>query len=244
LEAILENIGYAQKNKSPICQDTGIPVVYIGLGSKAPVDPGIIGDAVAAGVRRASQDIPLRSNTVHPLTRKNSGDNTGKGVPVIDVEVLNGCDYLEITVLPKGAGSENMSRLCMLNPSDGVSGITRFVLESVASAGGNPCPPVIVGLGIGGTADMAAKLSKKALLRRIPSGNADIGVARLEKELLESINKLGVGPMGLGGDTTALAVHAGYAFCHTASLPVAVNLQCWANRRASARITEKKVRYI
>jgi len=137
-----------------------------------------------------------------------------------------------------------MSRLCMLNPSDGVSGITRFVLESVASAGGNPCPPVIVGLGIGGTADMAAKLSKKALLRRIPSGNADIGVARLEKELLESINKLGVGPMGLGGDTTALAVHAGYAFCHTASLPVAVNLQCWANRRASARITEKKVRYI
>ena len=244
LEAILDNVAYARKKGIPICQDTGIPVFYVGIGSNAQVDIGIIEEAIVAGVRNATREVPLRSNAVHPLTRKNSGDNTGAGVPVIEIEILKGKDYVEITVLPKGAGSENMTRLALLKPSEGISGIKRFVIESVAAAGGNPCPPIIIGVGIGGTADKAAKLSKKALLRDIPTKNKDASMSCLEKELLAEINQLGIGPMGLGGDTTALAVHIEYAFCHTASLPVAVNLQCWANRRATARIREKGTEYI
>jgi len=244
LANILDNIGYARKKGLPICQDTGIPVFYVGIGSLASVDTGIIEEAIAAGVRIATRNIPLRPNAVHPLTRKNSEDNTGAGFPVIEMEILKGKDYIEITVLPKGAGSENMSRLALLKPSEGTAGIKRFVIESVAAAGGNPCPPTIVGVGIGGTADKAVKLSKKALLRKIPSKNKDKDIACLEEELLSAINELGIGPMGLGGDTTALAVHAEYAFCHTASLPVAVNLQCWANRRASVRIHGNKAEFI
>jgi fumarate hydratase subunit alpha len=244
LAAIIDNVKYARKKGVPICQDTGIPVFYVGIGSNAKVDTGIIEDAIVEGVRIATECIPLRPNAVHPLTRKNSEDNTGAGVPVIVFEILTGKDYIEITVLPKGAGSENMSRLALLKPSDGIVGIKTFVIESVAAAGGNPCPPVIVGVGIGGTADKAVKLSKKALLRKISSRNKDEGIACLEEELLSSINKLGIGPMGLGGDTAALAVLAEYAFCHTASLPVAVNLQCWANRRASARIRGKRAEFI
>jgi len=244
LATILDNVEYARKKGIPLCQDTGIPVFYVGIGSKAKVDTGIIDEAIVEGVRIATKDIPLRSNAVHPLTRKNSGDNTGAGVPVIEIELLNGKDYLEITVLPKGAGSENMSSLALLKPSEGIAGLKRFVIESVASAGGNPCPPIIIGVGIGGTADKAMKLSKKALLRKIPSRNKDEDMACLEKEVLEAINQLRIGPMGLGGDTTALAVHVEYAFCHTASLPIAVNLQCWANRRASARIRENRIDYL
>ncbi len=244
LAEILKNIRYARKKGLPICQDTGIPIFYIGLGSKAQIDAGIIEEAVIGGVRKATKDVPLRPNAVHPLTRKNSGDNTGIGVPVLELEILKGKDYVEITVLPKGAGSENMSRLAMLKPSEGIAGLEKFVIESVAAAGGNACPPIIVGIGIGGTADKAMLLSKKALLRRIPSRNRDALVASLERDLLERINLLGIGPMGLGGDTTALAVNVEYAFCHTASLPVAVNLQCWANRRASARIFENRTEYV
>jgi fumarate hydratase subunit alpha len=244
LATILDNIRYARKKGIPICQDTGLPVFYVGIGSKAQVDLGMIEEAIVEGVRIATKSIPLRSNAVHPLSRRNSEDNTGAGVPVIEIELLKGRDYLEITVLPKGAGSENMSRLALLKPSDGIADIKRFVVESVAAAGGNPCPPVIVGVGIGGTADTAAKLSKKALLRDISSRNKDKDMACLEKELLCAINQLGIGPMGLGGDTTALEVNIEYAFCHTASLPVAVNLQCWANRRASARIREDRAEYI
>jgi fumarate hydratase subunit alpha len=244
LAAILDNAKYARNKDLPICQDTGIPVIYVGIGSKAVVDTGIIEEAIIEGVRAATKGIPLRSNAVHPLTRKNSGDNTGRGVPVIEIEFLKGKDYIEITVLPKGAGSENMSRICMLKPSEGIAGIKKFILESVAAAGGNPCPPTIVGVGIGGTADRAVKLSKKALLRKISSRNNDEEMAQLEKELLVDINRLGIGPIGLGGDTSALAVHIEYAYCHTASLPVAVNLQCWANRRASARIRENRTKYL
>ncbi len=243
LKAILDNVKYAKERSFPICQDTGLPVFYVGIGSLAKIDAGIIEEAVTEGLRKASLDIPLRSNAVHPLTRKNSGDNTGAGLPVIETAILKGKDFLEITVLPKGAGSENMSCFRMLKPSEGVKGLEKFVIESVAAAGGNPCPPIIVGLGIGGTADKAMALSKKALLRKIPSKNKDALVASLERDLFEKINLLGIGPMGLGGNTSALAVHAEYAFCHTASLPVAVNLQCWANRRASAKIFDKRTEY-
>jgi fumarate hydratase subunit alpha len=187
-------------------------------------------------VKVASKEIPLRPNIVHPISRKNSGDNTGAGVPVIEFEVLDGKDFIEISVLPKGAGSENMSALRMLNPSEGIVGIKKFVLDTVAAAGSNPCPPTIVGIGIGGTADRAMLLSKRALLRSLDSRNSDAAMAKLEKELLTDVNQLGIGPMGLGGKTTSLGVCVEYSFCHTASLPVAVNIQCWANRKAKARI--------
>jgi fumarate hydratase subunit alpha len=236
LKAILDNVALAGKKKVPMCQDTGVPVFFVGLGSKAKVDIGLVTDAIIEGVKVASKEIPLRPNIVHPLTRKNTGDNTGLGVPVIEFEVLDGKDYLEITVLPKGAGSENMSALRMLNPSEGIVGIKKFVLDTVAAAGSNPCPPTIVGVGIGGTADRAMLLSKRALLRPLGSSNSDTVMAKLEKELLGDINRLGIGPMGLGGKTTSLGVNVEYCFCHTASLPVAVNIQCWANRKASVRI--------
>jgi len=243
LKAILENIKYARAKAVPICQDTGLPVFYVKIGSRLEADLGAIDAAIVEGVRNATKKVPLRPNAVHPLTRKNSGDNTGTGVPVIEVELLQDADYLELTVLPKGAGSENMSSLRMLNPSEGIGGVKRFVLETVASAGGNSCPPTIIGVGIGGTADSAMSLSKKALLRRIGSRNADRGAAALEKGLLCDINGLGIGPMGLGGKTTALAVHIELAYCHTASLPVAVSMQCWANRRATARIYGNRVEF-
>ncbi len=244
LQAILDNIEYAKKNSKPLCQDTGLPVFYVKIGSRAKTDLGAIEEAIRQGVRDATGKVPLRPNAVHPLTRKNSGDNTGTGMPVVEFELLGGADYIEMTAFPKGAGSENMSALKMLTPSQGISGVKRFVLETVAAAGGNPCPPTIIGVGIGGTADESCRLSKKALLRPVGSRNSDKSVAALEKDLIDRINALGIGPMGLGGRTTSLAVHAEYAFCHTASLPVAVGIQCWANRRATARITEKKIVFL
>ncbi|MBN2250657.1 MAG: fumarate hydratase [Candidatus Altiarchaeota archaeon] len=244
LKAILDNVKNAKENSVPICQDTGLPAFYVGIGDGTGIDHRVLREGLVEGVRKATDTVPLRPNVVHPLTRKNSGDNTGTGFPAIDIELLEGKDYIEITAFPKGAGSENMSALKMLNPSDGVGGLKRFVMETVASAGGNPCPPTIVGVGIGGTADAAMRLSKKALLREIGSVNRDDVFAELERELLEDINKLGIGPMGLGGKTTALAVHMEYACCHTASLPVAVSMQCWAGRRAKARIYEKRVVYL
>ena len=236
LKAILNNVVLAGERKTPICQDTGLPVFFVGVGSKSKADLSVIEKGIVRGVRLASKTIPLRPNVVHPITRKNTGDNTGVGVPIVEFMSLPGKDYIEISVLPKGAGSENMSALKMLNPSEGVNGIKKFILETVAYAGSNPCPPTIIGVGIGGTADKAMKLSKKALLRRIDERNKDKLFAKLENELLSDINRLDVGPMGLGGKTTSLGVNIEFAFCHTASLPVAVNIQCWADRRATARI--------
>lgn len=241
LKAILDNVRYARENSIPMCQDTGLPVFYLRIGDGLEIDPVIRG--IREGVRKATEEIPLRPNVVHPLTRENSGDNTGIGVPVVDIGFLAGRDYLEITAFPKGAGSENMSAFRMLKPSEGVAGVKKFVLDTVVSAGGNPCPPTIVGVGIGGSAEGAMSLAKKALLRKINSRGSK-EVAGLEEELLREINKLGIGPMGLGGNTTALAVNIELAHCHTASLPVAVNLQCWANRRAGARIYGDRVEFL
>ena len=243
LKTILDNVRYARMNNIPMCQDTGVPVFYLRLGGGLEIDLNLIEESIRRGVKKATSRIPLRPNIVHPLTRENSGDNTGDGIPVIDIEFLGDKDYLELTVFPKGAGSENMSAFRMLNPSEGVEGVKGFVLDTVASAGGNPCPPTIVGVGIGGSAEGAMKLAKKALLRGI-NPHEDEGIAGLEGELLKEINKLGIGPMGLGGKTTSLAVNIELAYCHTASLPVAVNLQCWANRKASARIHVDGVEYI
>jgi fumarate hydratase subunit alpha len=225
LRNILENIALAGERQVPICQDTGVPVVYLTLPPDIPFTPAL-NDAVLEGVRRATASIPLRPNVVDPLTRENTNDNTGAGMPA--VHVIPG-DRLTVTVLPKGAGSENASRIGMLLPSQ-AKDIPKFVAETMLIAGGRPCPPVFLGVGIGGTFDMAAALAKEALL--LPVDTMD----DYEQELCNAVNALGIGPMGLGGDTTALAVKMKRAGCHTASLPVAVNVQCWACRRATVEV--------
>ncbi len=230
LRTILDNIDAADRLTVPMCQDTGIHVFFV----SGRITPDLE-EHIRAGTLRATNEIPLRPNAVHPLTRENPGTNVAEGLPHV-VFHPSSVDYTEITVMPKGAGSENMTALAMLTPSQGVKGVKKFILDTVVSAAGKPCPPTILGIGIGGTADEAMALSKKALLRPLDQKNADSSVAELESDLYEALNLTGIGPMGLGGDTTTLGVNIEIAYCHTASLPVAVNLQCWAGRRATARI--------
>lgn len=237
LGAIMENVKKAEHLGLPMCQDTGIPVFYV----KGKFDSSIAKE-ISEGVRRATTEIPLRPNTVDPISRKNQGDNLGPGMPIIHY-IPTDDDFTEITVLPKGAGSENMTRLGMLNPSDGIEGVKRFIINSVLDAGGRPCPPTIVGVGIGGTSDVCVEMAKEALLFPIDEENPDRELAVLEEELFMALNESGLGPMGLGGSTTSLRVRIMKASCHTASLPVAVNMGCWATRRASARITSNGVEY-
>ncbi|MFP4545909.1 MAG: fumarate hydratase [Methanomassiliicoccales archaeon] len=233
LEAILENVRVAEKEDVPICQDTGVPLVFLRGHCESMVEEG-----VRRGVEAATEEIPLRPNVVSPLDRENPGNNLGEGLPHIHWEPTEE-EFIELTVMPKGAGSENMSRLGMLKPSEGLEGIKSFVLDAVVEAGGKPCPPTIVGVGIGGTADLAAHMAKEALLRPLDSRNPDPRLAEFEEEMKAALNRTGIGPMGLGGETTVLGVRAKAASCHTASLPVAVCFQCWAARRASARISQE-----
>ncbi len=232
LKAILDNIELAKKGNTPMCQDTGVTIFYVTLpkGCKVDVEKGII-----EGVRRATKEVPLRPNAVHPITRKNPGDNVGNRMPYINWKVGDK-DYIEITVMTKGAGSENMSALAMLTPSAGLKGIKEFALSTLLRAGSNPCPPTIIGMGIGGSSDICMKLAKEALLRPLDKRHEDPEIAKLETDLFEAINMLGIGPMGLGGKTTMLGLNIEYAYCHTASLPVAINVQCWAGRRGNVRI--------
>lgn len=225
LKNILDNIKLAREQQSPMCQDTGLPIFFVELGNAKRPD---IEKAIVEGVGEATASVPLRPNVVDSLSRENTGDNTGVGIPQIHWGE-SGDEHTYITYMPKGAGSENASAQRMLNPNENVKD---FVLGVVKDAGGKPCPPIIVGVGIGGSMDASAKLAKEALLRPLDSRNPDDAYARLEDELLAEINKLGIGPMGLGGSTTALAVNVEHAACHTASLPVAVNIQCWAHRYA------------
>lgn len=237
LDAILENVRLAQSKSIPMCQDTGILSFRVKVG--CGTDVCSIMDAIRDGLIAATKEIPLRPNLVHPLSRKNTGNNVGGGIPEINFEFASGLGYVELSVYPKGAGSENMSSYRNLNPSEGVNGVKKFVLESVAKAGGNPCPPTIVGVGLGGSASIASSLAKKALYRRPVYGkNKDEKIAVLESELLDMINRLGIGPMGLGGKTTSLKVNIEAEYCHTGSLPVAVNISCWALRKASVRLYE------
>ncbi|MDI6708295.1 MAG: fumarate hydratase [Candidatus Thermoplasmatota archaeon] len=229
LKAIIENIKLAEELELPMCQDTGIIIFYV--TNPTPNTEKYL----VAGVREATKLVPLRPNAVDPLTRKNPGDNVGERMPYINYR-FSSDDFMEITAFPKGAGSENMSSLAMLTPAHGIKGIKEFILNTVLKAGSQPCPPTIVGVGIGGSADIAPKLAKEALLRAITTRHKDKEIAQLETELFEAINLLGIGPMGLGGKTTCLGVNIEYAYCHTASLPVAVNIQCWCARRATARI--------
>jgi len=225
LKAILENVEYAKAKGIPMCQDTGLPIIFVELGRELCLDFDLK-SAIIEGVAKATQEIPLRPNAVHPLTRENPGNNIGLHMPQIYVDIVEG-DELKIAVMPKGAGSENCSALKMMLPHD-VDKIKRFVVEVVKNAGGKPCPPIFIGLGIGSTFDGSAKLAKKALLRDVTKMN------EFELEILDAVNELGIGAMGMGGKFTALAVLCEIGYCHTASLPVAVNIQCWANRRAFA----------
>ncbi len=237
LKAILENVELARKQKKPICQDTGTQTFFVKLGVDFPYRD-IIEEAIIEGVRRATKNVPLRPNAVDPLTGKNSGDNTGNFVPPIHWEIFKG-DECFITAMPKGGGSENASVVKMLPPGAGIKGVKKFVLEWIASLGGDPCPPTTAGVGIGGSGNIAIDLAKKALLRKIGERNKNKEIAKIEEELLEAINSTGVGTMGLGGKTTVLDVHVEIAHRHPASLPVAVVLQCWANRRKSIKIDKE-----
>lgn len=222
---ILKNIREAERQGLPLCQDTGVPVVYLTIPTNIGFSE-LLYEAVREGIQKATREIPLRPNVVDPFTRKNSGDNTGEGMPAI--HVVPG-EQFTVTVLPKGAGAENVSRIVMLLPSE-KDQIERVVVETMLLAGGKPCPPVVLGIGIGGTFDGAAALAKESLLLPIDEMSA------FEQQLCDAVNRLGIGPMGLGGGTTALAVKVKTAGCHTASLPVAVNVQCWACRRATAEV--------
>lgn len=225
LANILTNIELAGRLRVPLCQDTGVPVVYLTLPPDIQLTEQLY-DAVAEGVRRATRQVPLRPNAVDPLTRRNTNDNTGAGMPAVHIKPGG---KFQVTILPKGAGAENMSRVAMLLPSQ-KDKIEEFVVETVCRAGARPCPPVVLGVGIGGTFDSCAALSKEALLLPIDE------MTEYEQRICDAVNGLGIGPMGLGGDVTALAVKVKTAACHTASLPVAVNVQCWANRHATVEV--------
>jgi fumarate hydratase subunit alpha len=234
LKAILDNIELAEKYQAPVCQDTGTIIFYVKAGAKAK-DLDKIEEALINATRRATKEVPLRPNSVDPFTQKNSGDNTGRYIPFLHWEIVPG-DSLELTVMTKGGGSENVCVTGMLVPGEGIKGLKKFVVDAVISAGAQPCPPNILGVAIGGGADIAMKLAKKTLLKPLNDPNQDPEIAKLEKEIFDAANMTGIGPMGLGGKTTVLGVHVDYAFRHPASFPAAVAFNCWAARRASARI--------
>jgi len=229
LDELINNAQIAAEKGMPVCQDTGMTVVFVELGQDLHIVGGYLTEAINEGVRRGYKKGYLRKSVVgSPFERVNTGDNTPA---IVHYDIVPG-DKLKIVVAPKGFGSENMSALKMLKPSDGIEGVKKFVVEVVDSAGPNPCPPVIVGVGVGGTMEKAALLAKRALLRPVGENNPDPFIRELEKELFKEINKLGIGPSGLGGRTTALAVNIETWATHIAGLPVAVNISCHATRHA------------
>ena len=233
IEAILKNIELAEEKSIPMCQDTGLPIIFVKLGK---VEVENLYEGIKKGVAKATSEVPLRPNVVDPITRKNSG-NVGDKVPIVDTELVD-TDYIEFTIMPKGFGSENNNALKMALPAEGIEGVKDFVVETALKAGGKPCPPIVVGVGIGGCSDMALKLGKKALLGKVGERNPDPTLAEMELECLERINKDGKGPMGLGGRTTALDVKILKMDTHTAGLPIGVVIQCWADRHATARLED------
>jgi len=233
LEKIITNAEIAVQSKMPICQDTGLAVLFVEIGQDVHIVGGDLRAAIEEGVRQAYADGFLRKSVCDPLTRKNTGDNTPA---IIHIDIVEG-DRLKIIAMPKGGGSENVSAAKMLTPAVGIDGIKKFVLETVDRAGANPCPPIMVGIGIGGSLEQACILAKKSLLRPVGEiNNKDERLAQVEKELFDSINKLGIGPAGLGGRVTALAVNVEMMPCHIASLPVAVNIQCHVARHKELTI--------
>jgi fumarate hydratase subunit alpha len=234
LSDILKNQEIARMNNVPICQDTGLAVIFLELGQDVRLVGGNLNEAINEGVRRGYVNGYLRKSAVDDpfIVRKNTGDNTPA---IIHTTIVPG-ENIKLILAPKGGGSENMSALAMLKPSDGINGIKKFVLDTVEKAGSNPCPPIIVGIGIGGTIDKTTLIAKQSLLRKVGEHNPNPKVAELEKELLEEINKLGIGPQGFGGRTTALAVNIETFPAHIASMPVAINIQCHVARHQEAII--------
>ncbi len=232
LKELIENARIAREEKVPICQDCGLAVVFIEIGQDVHITGDDLKEAINEGVRQGYMEGYLRKSACHPITRKNTGDNTPA---ILHLQIVPG-DKMKIIFAPKGGGSENMSRVDMLTPAVGIEGIKDFVIKRVRESGSNPCPPTIIGIGVGGTFERSAILAKKALLRNIGDRNPDLELAKIEGEILASINKLGIGPMGYGGDTTSLDVFLEIEPCHIASLPVAVNIQCHAARHKEAVI--------
>jgi len=237
------NIQVAEDNDNLLCQDTGIPIYNVFIGRKVQFDGWRLKQAIARGCERATREHPLRSSVVHPISRKNEHTSCGPGVPVIHFDFVDDDDRFEIEMIPKGSGSENNSFLRMAIPAEGLAAVKKFVIDSVVQAGGKTCPPTIVGVGVGGTSDLCVALAKKAATRPLGSHCADPLGAQLESELSEAVNKLGVGPQGLGGDSTSFAVHVELAATHITMNPVAVNMQCHSARRARARLSPGGIEY-
>jgi len=242
LGTMIRNISVAEDTNNLLCQDTGIPIYNVWLGRGVEVDGVALKEAIRRGCERATREHPLRSSVVHPITRKNEHTSCGRGIPVISVD-FSGEDALVIEMVPKGSGSENNSWLRMAVPAEGVDAIKTFVVDCVLDAGGKTCPPTIVGVGVGGTADLCVHLAKVAATRPLGSHCTDPEGARLEAELGQAVNMLGVGPQGLGGDSTSFAVHVETAATHITMNPVAVNMQCHSARRARATLRGSKVDY-
>ncbi len=243
LGTMIRNITVAEDTNNLLCQDTGIPIYNVTIGSNVIVDGYALKQAIIKGCARATKEHPLRSSVVHPTTRKNEHTSCGRHVPVINIDFVPEVDTLAIEMIPKGSGSENNSWLKMAIPADGIDAIKTFVVDCVLEAGGKSCPPVIVGVGVGGTADLCVHLSKVAATRPLGSQCADPEGAKLEAELSKVVNQLGVGAQGLGGDSTAFAVHVETAATHITMNPVAVNMQCHSARRARATFTPRGIEY-
>lgn len=243
LATMVRNIAVAEENDNLLCQDTGIPIYNVVIGSGVGFDGHALKDAIRRGCERATREHPLRSSVVHPLTRKNEHSSCGIEVPVIHIDFSDRPGTFEIQMIPKGSGSENNSFLKMAVPAEGIDAIKAFVIDCVVSAGGKTCPPTIVGVGIGGTSDLCVALAKRAAVRPLGSTCADDQGARLERELSDAVNRLGVGPQGLGGDSTAFAVQIELAATHITMNPIAVNMQCHSARRAKATFTPDGVTY-
>jgi tartrate/fumarate subfamily iron-sulfur-dependent hydro-lyase alpha chain len=242
LQTMRENIAVAERTDNLLCQDTGIPIYNIGIGRGVEMDGVALKEAIRRGCERATREHPLRSSVVHPVTRKNEHTSCGRFVPVINIDFVDAEDELHIEMIPKGSGSENGSFLRMAIPAEGVDAVKTFVVDRVIEAGGKVCPPTIVGVGVGGTSDLCMHLAKVAATRPLGSRCADPEGARLEQELSDAVNSLGIGPQGLGGDSTAFAVHVETAATHITMNPVAVNIQCHSARRATAVIHPMGVR--
>ncbi|RSL33517.1 fumarate hydratase [Salibacterium salarium] len=239
LSTLIRTVSTADDEKLLICQDTGIPVYFIKIGNQVRFDGLRMEQAIRKGTERATLEHPLRSSIVDTLTRENHGTSTGNQIPVIHYEFVEG-DELEILIVPKGSGSENMSYMKMLTPAEGIEGIKKYVLECVFESGANPCPPTIIGIGLGGSADKCAALAKKAAAREVGSSNPNPEVRKMEEELYSLVNQMGIGAHGLGGNTTALSVQIEEADTHMTCNPVAVNMMCWPARRMRATFKQNE----
>jgi tartrate/fumarate subfamily iron-sulfur-dependent hydro-lyase alpha chain len=243
LATMITNIAVAEKTDNLLCQDTGVPIYNVTVGRGVEIDGYALKQALRRGCERATREYPFRSSVVHPLTRKNEHTSCGIEIPVIHVDYSDEADRLTIEMIPKGSGSENNSFLKMAIPAEGIDAIKTFVIDCVLAAGGKTCPPTIVGVGVGGTSDLCVALAKRAATRPLGSHCSDPGGAELEQQLSKAVNQLGIGPQGLGGDSTSFAVHIELAATHITMNPVAVNMQCHSARRASAVFTGDGVSY-